>query len=333
LDKLIPIEILYNEGHNYTSVGNTWNRYFNFFTNILINEVKDKTILEIGCPSGKIATQLNKYKKWYIIDPNKNEKVNFPPNIFFLEKFFDETTKINDNINVIIHSHLFEHIYEPHKFLQNCNSLLKIDDKMIFSIPNMDYIANNSLCPFNGVFFEHNIFYNEVNVSYLLELNGFSNINISYFENHSIIFSCSKKNDINITSLTHLIEPPKPILNKSYIDLFINSYKIHKQFYKKYKKIILNKNKEIPTFIFGASYNSQLLWYLLQNKKIPFYGILDNCKEKQNKNFYGTNLTIYEPNKIVEYDEVIVFLQNGYYNNEIKEQLLQIKDVIIIDVA
>ena len=60
-------------------------------------------------------------------------------------------------------------------------------------------------------------------------------------------------------------------------------------------------------------------------------GILDNCKEKQNKFLYGFNLKIYDTN-IITNKNCIIILKNGYYVNEILKQIksLNVNTEIII---
>ena len=193
LDKLIPLNILYSESHNNTSFGKVWEEYFKLFCNLINPITINKKILEIGDPSGKIANRLNNYNKWYIIEPNKNANINFNKNIEFIDGFFDEKFEINDNIDLIVHSHLFEHIYEPNKFLKKCRNLLKENGEMFFGVPNMEYIANSKISLFLGIFFEHNIFLNKTNISFMLNNNSFEILNIYDYENHSTIYHVKKK--------------------------------------------------------------------------------------------------------------------------------------------
>jgi len=309
LDKLIPLNILYSNSHNYTSVGKVWNEYFNLFCNFIDPLILNKKILEIGDPSGKIANRLNNYKKWYIIEPNKNNDITFNKNIEFINGFFDEKFQINDEIDLIIHSHLFEHIYEPNNFLKKCWNLLNKNGEMIFGVPNMNYIANSKISLFLGIFFEHNIFLNKTNIGFMLNNNGFEIINIIDYENHSTIYHVKKIETYKIQNIVSI---------DNYKNLFFDTID-------EYKKIIseinnLNNEKEI--YLFGASYNNQMLLSLGINVgKIT--GILDNSIDKQNKFFYGYNLKIYSPEILREKDCILV-LKNGYYSNEIKHQILAI---------
>jgi len=321
LDKLIPLDILYSDSHNYTSCGKVWENYFKLFINKIKDTVKDKNILEIGCPSGKLANNLTSYNKWFIIEPNKNLNIKFNENIIFIEKFFDSTFTMDTNIDVIVHSHLFEHIYLPNDFLKKCYDTLKDDGEMIFGVPNMSYFAESNITPFLGVFFEHTIFLNKENITYMLDNNNFEIVEIIDYENHSTIYHCkkSKTNNSTLNSIS--------VKFKNYYNSFMESNYIFTEFVKKCNNIISN-NSDKDVYIFGASYNTQYLLALGINSN-NIKGILDNCKEKQNKYFYGYDLIIQNP-EIIKNSDCVVILKNGYYANEIKEQLLSINENIII---
>jgi len=316
LDILIPLHILYQFSHNFTSVGKIWENYFNLFIETLNTIVPFKTILEVGCPSGKLAINCNDYNKWYIVEPNKNQNALFNNKIVFIETFFDENFELKEKVDIIVHSHLFEHIYSPNEFLKKCNDTLKDDGEMIFGVPNMQHMIDNTL--FLGLCFEHTIFLNKENITYLLNKNGFQIIKIVDYEAHSTIYHTKKILEINI-----------PLFKiKDYFEQFYKVIDDYKVFVENCNKIINNNlNKDI--FIFCASYNTQTLLFFGLNNNIT--GILDNCKEKQNKYLYGTNLKIYSPDILINNDAIVI-LKNGYYVNEIISQIKTLNNnVIIID--
>jgi len=312
LDKLIPLNILYSSSHNTVSVGKTWETYFQVFCNKVGEIVEGKVVLEIGDPSGRVACAVDNYKDWYIVEPNKNESIQWKNNINFIEQFFDDNFSLGFCVDRIIHSHVFEHIYSPNVFLKKCWDILKEGGEMFFGVPNMEYIAQEAIAPCCGVFFEHTIFLNKENIEYLLKRNGFKILSIYDYENHSILYYVQK--------CIHFIIELVPITN--YRGIFLDSIE-------KWKEIVRLVDDSIDTYIFGASYNSQYLLALgLDNKKIT--GILDNCKEKQGKYLYGYPLMIFPPS-IICGKKCNVIVKNGYYSNEIIDQLLQLNpDVIII---
>ena len=317
LDNLIPLNILYSQSHNYTSVGKVWDGYFNLFCELFTPIVSNKIILEIGDPSGKIANRINGFDKWYIIEPNKNLNINFKENIEFIEEFFDNNFKTDKQIDIIVHSHLFEHIYEPNQFLIKCYELLTPNGEMFFGVPNMEYIGTNALCPFLGIFFEHTIFLNKQNITYLLASNGFDIINIYDYLSHSTLYHAKKINKNNKINLL-------PFNN--FQNLFTKTLDNYINFINKTNNVIIDSN--LPVYIFGASYNSQIILALGLNQE-NIYGIVDNCVDKHNKYLYGYNLKIFSP-YILKDTNSIVILKNGYYIEEIKSQILDINSNTII---
>jgi len=311
LDKLIPLNVLYSESHNYSSVGITWNNYFKLFIDTIAPIIIGKNILEIGCPSGKIALKSKDYKHWYIVEPNKNPNITFDDSITFIENFFDNTLKIDDKIDVIIHSHLFEHIYEPSKFLINCSEILNEEGVMFFGIPNMEYLSETNICPFLGVFFEHTIFLNKQNTAHLLTSHNFEIIEIIEYEKHSILFHCKKNSNLN-KSENFSIANLRP--------LFFTTLQYFEMFIKRCNDIINISTKYV--YIFSASYNTQIILSMGLNKS-KITGILDNCNEKQGKYLYGFNLNIFDPSVIIDKD-CIVIIKNGYYMNEVLSQIMDI---------
>jgi predicted SAM-dependent methyltransferase len=313
LDRLIPLDVLYSSSHNTVSVGKTWENYFRMFCDKVGEIVEDAVVLEIGDPSGRVACALSNYDVWYIVEPNKNESVQWKENIHFIEDFFDENFSLGFSVDRIVHSHVFEHIYSPNVFLKKCWNVLKEEGEMFFGIPNMEYIAKYNLAPCLGVFFEHTIFLSKENIKYLLNRNGFEIVSIYDYENHSILFHVKKVMPafIDVVSIT------------DYTPVFLNSIE-------NWKAMIRSVDDSIELYIFGASYNSQYILALgLANKKIM--GILDNCKEKQGKYLYGYPLKIFSPSVIC--GKVCgVIVKNGYYSNEILSQLRELNsDVIIIN--
>jgi SAM-dependent methyltransferase len=311
LDQLIPLHILYESSHNYTSVGTVWAKYFELCRSRINPIVKGKTVLEIGCPSGKLALQCQHYQDWYIVEPNQNKTVVFPKNVHFIETFFDTSFSIHMPIDVIVHSHLFEHLYDPNEFLKKCHELLTDTGEMVFGVPNMQHLTEHSLCLFAGLFFEHTLFLNKDNIRYLLETNGFAMVDIVDYENHSTIYHARK---------TNVYPPYAPCCIHDYYPEFTRTIAEYTAFVETCNRVIAN-NPGKHVYLFGASYNTQLLLCIGLNAE-PVRGIVDNCKEKQGKHLYGSKLRIYGPDVLT--DDSIVILINGYYVDEIRQQIMEI---------
>ena len=118
------------------------------------------------------------------------------PGVLVHDSFFDEKFA-NSHVNeyeAVVHSHCFEHMYNPLKFLDNCKKILKSDGKMIFSVPNMHEMLKRKYT--NCINFEHTFFLPEGLIDYLLEISMFKIIEKEYFrDDHSIFYICAKQCD------------------------------------------------------------------------------------------------------------------------------------------
>lgn len=316
LTNMVPLDLLYGDSHNYTSVGKVWEGYFHSFIQLIRPIIEDKYILEIGDPSGKIANRLDNYKKWTIIEPNKNKNITFNEKVEFIESYFDANTNINQKFDCIIHSHFFEHIYEFDPFLKKCHELLTEEGEVFFGVPNMEHIASNGIAPFLGLFFEHTVFLNKENIQYLFRKNGFNLIETHDYLTHSAFYHFKKMEIFNPSEAIKM-----EIKIKNHYDQFFTTLQTYEDFIHKMNSIISTKKK----YLFGASYNTQ---FLLALGITNISGIIDNCEEKQNKYFYGYDLIVYPPTVLDS--NSIVIIKNGYYSNEIILQIKQINHEIEI---
>ncbi|EAI3095138.1 methyltransferase domain-containing protein, partial [Campylobacter lari] len=168
-NKLIPLDILYKNGHYAGSVGKIWEEHHEAFANF-ISQVKPRNILEIGGGHGKLAQNFLKLQKtnWTIVEPDTKNKFS---NVNYIDGFFDKNICKDKQYDVIVHSHTFEHIYDPNEFLNDISDSLNEKGYMIFSLPNMQKWLE---CKFsNCINFEHIIFLNENLIKYLLYKNKF----------------------------------------------------------------------------------------------------------------------------------------------------------------
>lgn len=115
LKNLIPLEILYKNGHDAGAVGALWEAHHSAFADFVMS-FKPKNVLEIGGAHGKLALKcLAKDSKlsYTIIEPNstKHEQIHY------IDDFFGNAI-LPQKYDCIVHSHTFEHIYEPNEFLR-----------------------------------------------------------------------------------------------------------------------------------------------------------------------------------------------------------------------
>lgn len=310
LENLIPLEVLYSESHGSGRVGNLWQAHHKAFANF-INLFSPSAVFEIGGSHGILALEYNCLRPipWVILEPNPVPIDDCPA--IFLKGFFDENYKHYEFYDTVVHSHVFEHIYEPTNFIQNLSKMMEEGKLLIFSIPNMQRMLEQKYI--NCINFEHTIFLSESYVDYLLSKYGFKILKKEYFHNdHSIFYSARREKIVQVSILSQELY----FTNKALFIDYINYY----------KKLVVDLNEKIaairnPIFLFGAHVFSQYLLNLgLHSERILF--VLDNDAEKQAKRLYGANLYVRSPTCLKDYDSPVVILKAGAYNDEIKKDIL-----------
>jgi len=315
LRHLLDLNLIYSINHNTEIVGELWNNHYTSFLKFVNDGFDNKTILEVGDPSAKIAKLSNNYNKWIIVE--KNPDFNSFDKVEFINKFFEEEFVIDDKIDVIVHSHFFEHLYEPKEFLKKCHSILSEDGDMFFSIPDLRNFLEGDFLPNSILQFEHTYFIDKVYLEYLCQLTGFYIVKSENYNNHSVFFHLKKDN----------------VKNKE----LVKTKTIKHHFIEKYQKLI-NKieiiNKEIENddnvFLYGSHVTSQSYLYNGLDK-INIKGLLDGSVAKIGKYLYSTDLFTYEPQTIESYDKVTVICSHmGIYKEEISDRLISINPFVKI---
>lgn len=312
LKDLIPLDILYPENHA-GAVGKIWMRHHDAFAQF-ISTYSPKSVLEIGGAHGilsKLYHQICNTVNWSIIEPNPIPVEGVKAKI--IKGFFDDKFNLDTPVDAIVHSHVFEHVYDPNLFLRHIASFLAQDKYLIFSLPNMKQMLRNKYT--NCINFEHTVFLTEPYIEYMLKKHGFRVLERKYFmEDHSIFYACKRDGSISPADLpSGLYEENKQI----YLDYV--SY---------HESLILTLNSKIKQlradqtlFVFGAHVFAQyLIGFGLDTGSVKC--LLDNDPNKQGKRLYGTSLKVESPAILATIDSPVVILKAGVYNDEIKRDIL-----------
>ena len=321
LTKLLPLNLVYSEFHS-EAVGNVWEEHRKKFSDFIIKHTTNNSIVEMGGSNGSLAELCLKKSKdiisWTIVEPNPDPDYQPINNkITVIESFIEDQLEALNDSTVFVHSHVFEHLYDPLKTLMSIADRQIKSNKMIFSIPDLYKYLDKKYA--NSINFEHTYFITEKVMDALLGRLGYIVKSKYYFEEHSI-FYCTEYTGISD-------------LNDS-----INFYPEYKKMYldmiKYYKEEVIRLNNEIENFkgevyLFGGHIFSQFLIYMGLNVE-NVSGIIDNSKDKEGKRLYGSALNIYNPKIISKKDSVMVIAKAGQYQIEIEEQLRHINKNIYI---
>ncbi len=308
LKSLLPLDMLYKNSHGSGTIGSIWKTHHEAFSKFL-SQFSFISILEIGGGHGELSNNYllsHPETKWIIIDPNSTIMNR---NVQIIRKLFDSSLKITETPDAIIHSHVFEHIYNPDEFIYTISTISKIGTYHCFSVPNLRLMFENKFT--NTLNFEHTIFLTETFIDYLLKKYGFTIKKKQYFLSHSIFYA-------TIKTLPPKVIPEIPNEYGSNKKLFMEFIKFH-------ENLIVDLNKKINNFngrvyLFGGHIFSQyLIAFGLNSSKIT--NIIDNDTYKQEKRLYGTNLIVKSPRILSsEYPSALI-LRAGIYNEEIKKNI------------
>ena len=311
----VSLKKLYFKPHGSGTIGKIWhNHHINFFK-FLLNKFKGK-IVEIGGGHNSVSesiSHLNVNNQYNLISFDPNGKKSFNKNHICIKNFFSRKLikKNYREVNLVIHSHLFEHIYDPNKFLKDIYYSLSEGGYHIFSVPNLKLMIKKGFA--NAMNFEHPYFLEEEMIDFLLKKNGFQILEKKKYLNHSIFYKTKK-----IVKKNKLLKNKYNNFKKNK-KIFINFYKRINQDVKKINNIIKNLEE---VYLFGAHIFSQILISNgLDSSKIV--GILDNDSKKHNKYLYGSNIKVYSPKILKKKKLPMVILRAAQYNQEIKKQIIQ----------
>ena len=316
----ISLDKLYFKSHGSGTIGKVWRDHHNAF--FLFSKLFIKgNICEIGGGNNSILNKIKNFSKiitFYCFDKNlklkKNNKKIIKVHEFFSNNFFKK--KKTPLFDLVLHSHTFEHLYDPNKFLTTVKSILKKNGTHIFTMPNMMPMIKRGYA--NAMNFEHPYFYDEKLIDNLLYKNNFKIIKKKFFkEDHSIMY---------ITKISQSSKTSSYRRYKKNLTIFNHMFNFWKDDINKINKSIKNSSN---VFIFGAHIFSQLMLFNGLNKK-KIDGILDNDPHKINNFLYGTKLKIYSPIVLQGKINPHVILRAGSYNSEIKKQILQINPKAVI---
>lgn len=306
LGELVPLSVLYSNNHHTEVVGETWARHHFAFSEFINLSAGDR-ICEIGSAHDYLASLIlnkNSNVQYLSVEP---DPTNMDPRVNHIKDFAENHLTEIAECNVIIHSHVLEHVYNPRSFLTHLASAMRENGRMYVSFPNIpELLAQFGV---NGLNFEHTYFLSQRIFLKLINDAGLAITKTEKFENHSYFYELTKSKEINNGEVE--------VLNQEY-EAFNRLWDGLQKFVD--STLLELRASSAPTYIFGAHIFSQALLSIGLNK-INVKGILDNSSAKQGQRLYGSDALTYAPDAIKDLPEVNVVLRVSHYQNEIKRQL------------
>jgi len=312
LNPVLPLDLVYQESHGSGCVGALWMQHHQEFAKF-IQRQSPTSILEIGGSHGILSREYKKENSidWTILEPNPSPAEGVDAT--FIKGFFDNKFTFDGEIDTIIHSHVFEHVYYPDEFISHISGFLEDGQKLIFSLPNMEEMLKRKYT--NCINFEHTVFITEPYIEYLLSKHGFKQVAKQYFkDNHSIFYAYESDSSVETLSLPDNLYEHNKKLYQDYVDY-------HKILISDLNEKIDNISEDQPIYLFGAHVFAQyLIEFGLDTSRIIC--LLDNDTNKQGKRLYGTNMMVESPKILLDVDNPIVILKAGVYNQEVSNDIV-----------
>lgn len=311
LNPLLPLDVLYPEAHGAGLVGRAWSIHHNSLAQF-IGRFKPASVLEVGGAHGILAENYQSIGAipWTIVEPNPTPVPGCKARI--IKGFFDEKFQIDEEVDAVVHSHVFEHMYDPSLFVEHLAGFLAPGKKLIFSVPNMRVMVDRKYT--NCLNFEHTVFLTEEYIEHLLTRHGFRVIEREYFQDdHSIFYAAVRDPDVATTQIPASAYERNRDAYLAYVD--------------EHLKLIRAVNEDIrgrsDVFLFGAHAQGQyLIGFGLDVGSIE--AVLDNDVSKHGKRLYGTDKIVHGPQILAGRKEPTVIVRAGTFTKEIVDQITTI---------
>ena len=300
---LMNPETLYSSNHNNTFNSAIWKKHHTEFCDFIAYEIpSNQSVLEIGGASYCLLRRMFEkgYSNYSILDmaePSIDLQNEFPSISY--TKGNCEEFRFPDVDNIVM-SHVFEHLYNPRKFLE-CLQASSIQSIFI-SIPNLEALYTSGSKSILHI--EHTYSYSENDIEALFSEFSFGCVMKQWFGTHSLFY--------------HFIKSTPLLLPYSKSEILVDHFQERKE-------LIEAISITMPCFIAPAGHFGHILYYhLSEESKKCILGFLDNDTMKQGHRMPGTPCTIFSPIVLQKYKDtsIQILLFGGVYNDEIKKQFL-----------
>jgi 2-polyprenyl-3-methyl-5-hydroxy-6-metoxy-1,4-benzoquinol methylase len=292
-------EVLHSE-----ALGPTWGMHHDELARFIDEHISSQSsVLEIGSSAQPISRRLSKTpKKVFYIDPIKEPPFQLNQNEQYLSGFFPQVHP-DEKVDVIIASHVFEHIPQTDAFIRAIQSSLKRGGLFFISIPQFETWFARSY--FNAISAEHVTYAFPYQLQFLAEQHHLS-LKLELHREHSLfaLFSHGIKEESLI-----IFDPLKNIaLLKKWVEEFNSMTRLKNE-------IPVNQ----PIYIAGASHLSQ--YFLLCNQALSVAGVLDNASRKWGARLYGTKVNAFPFSELMNHSQPTVILTPSPYAPEMRDQI------------
>jgi len=306
-----------NYGEKYDNTQDISSYFYEYTTNLVRDlvfkkNVKNCSIVEIGCGKGSFLRRLVEPKKWenrgYGFDLSYvGPKTDFSGRLNFERRFYDTDCAID--ADVIICRHVIEHVPDPLKLLSTIRQSLKNSEQtqIFFETPTVDWILQNKVI--YDFFYEHCSYFNANSLATAFELAGFKvNVVKTIFKGQYLWLEAApstKKQKIRkIPGITSNLTKDFSVIEKKIID--------------NWKKRICELTKKGKVAIWGGGAKGVTFCNLIDPECKLIDSVIDLNPNKHGKYVSGTGHPIIDYSEITARKITSAILMNPNYYDENK---------------
>ncbi len=314
LRPLLDLDLVYLAAHN-AMVGETWDAHHAALADLIEAEAP-RRVFELAGADGALAHKVFDRVpdcRWTCIDTNPT--THDDERLSVVTGIIDETLRVPDDADLVVHSHFLEHAYRPRQLLESLGDSMQLGQRMVFSVPNQ--VAQFEAGYGNVLNFEHTYFCRREYLEWLLATVGFVVVRCVPFRDHSLQFLVERSDRSSPPDLDwHGLHDENRSLMLRFVDgLREDATEVNRRI----------TDADGPVYLFGAHVTSQyLIGAGLDLARIEC--VFDNNSMKQGLRLYGSPLEVRSPEQLrgVQRPHLVVRMAN--YQDEVVAQLNELTD-------
>ena len=309
----------YEETQGYSA---TFNAFSRKLAQRLIKhyDLRDKTILEIGCGKGEFISLLCEMgpNQGLAFDPAYIEQRNTSQardKITFIKDFYSEKYAHYESDFVCCKMTL-EHIPDTDNFVKMVRNAIgeRKETAVFFQVPDVRRVLRD--VAYWDIYYEHCSYFSQGSLARLFRRNGFDVLKVyTEYDDQYLMIECIPADSPTEASLDQ--EDDMPALKQD-VEEFTQIYPEHIKRWQNTVEQATAGNKR--AVIWGAGSKGVAFFNTLNIiDEIPY--AVDINPHKRNTYMAGTGQKIVAPNDLLDYDPDVVIVMNAIYREEIKKSL------------
>lgn len=287
-------------------------------------DLKDKTVLEIGCGKGEFLIEMVKAGAGHCIgiDPGVHpERITDPEasEIEWIADFYDERYSHID-ADVIICRHTLEHIPDVANFMTSIRTAIgdRPDTVVLFELPAVERVLEETA--FWDIYYEHCSYFSLGSLARLFRKTGFEVVELSKEYDDQYLLIAAKPSTVPAKGMPLPLEDDMPSLRAG-VDNFRAQYKsLNANWHEKLTQLRESGGKAV---IWGSgSKGVSFITNLGISEEIV--AAVDINPHKWGKFMVGSNHRIVSPDELKSLNPDLIIAMNPIYIDEIGQELAKL---------